>query len=106
MYFAARGFPLIQGNGRRGGSSSYVRPEGATVRPGSTSDGRAGASEQAELGRLGGGGGAGGGPQLAEHVGDVAVDGMLADREACGDLPVAQAFCDESQDLQLPAGEA
>ena len=43
-------------------------------------------SEQAEPGRLGDRGGPGGDPELADDVGDVAVDGVLAQVEVRGDL--------------------
>jgi hypothetical protein len=57
-------------------------------------------------GRLGDRGGAGGDPQLAEDVGHVAVDGVLAEDEAGGDLLVADAPRDEPQDLEFPPGQA
>ena len=52
-------------------------------------------SEQVELGRPGGGGGARGDPQLAQDVGHVAVDSVLAQDEAFCDLLVAHALRDE-----------
>src|SRR5215213_5473649 len=64
-----------------------------------------GALEQSDPSRLGDGGGAGGDPQLAQYVCHMAVDGVLADREAFGNLLVAHASRDQPQDLQLPPAE-
>src|SRR5215212_1789287 len=63
-----------------------------------------GALEQSDPSRLGDGG-AGGDPQLAQYVCHMAVDGVLADREAFGNLLVAHASRDQPQNLQLPPAE-
>ncbi len=63
-------------------------------------------SKQAEAGCLGDGGGAGGDAKLGEDVGHVAVDGVLAQDEAPGDLLVAHPLGHKPKDFQLPFGEA
>src|SRR5215213_11931961 len=51
------------------------------------------------------GGRARGDAELAEDVGDVAVDGVLAQHEPLGDLPVGEALGDELEHLALPRAE-
>ena len=43
--------------------------------------------------------------ELLEHVGAVALDGLLADDERAGDLAVVVSLGDELDDLQLAWGE-
>src|SRR5436305_7762563 len=43
-------------------------------------------------------------PQLVEHVGGVGLDRILGDAEPLADLPVAQAFRDQPEDLVLARG--
>ncbi len=43
--------------------------------------------------------------QLGEDVGDMVAHGLLADHHPRGDLAVAQALCDEAEDLQLSRGQ-
>jgi hypothetical protein len=38
-------------------------------------------------------------PELAQDAADVRLDGLLADREVAGDLPVAEAVGDQPQDV-------
>jgi hypothetical protein len=45
------------------------------------------------------------GVQLAEHVSDVRLDGLLAERQLARDLAVGLAVDDEPGDLQLPLGQ-
>src|SRR3954464_1844492 len=52
------------------------------------------------------GGGAGGDVELAEDVGEVTGDGLLAEGEVCRDLRVAAAGGDEAEYLDLAGGEA
>ena len=51
------------------------------------------------------GGGARGAAQLGVDVGDVAVDRVLAEREALGDGAVAEPVGDEAEHLELARGE-
>jgi hypothetical protein len=44
-------------------------------------------------------------PQLGEQLRDVHLDGARADDEALSDPVVAQAFCNQPEDLHLPLGE-
>src|SRR5919109_965079 len=60
---------------------------------------------QAVLSRVCRGGRPRGEPELHEDVRDVAVDGVLAKGEPCGDLSVAQPLGDEPEDLGLAPGQ-
>src|SRR5215467_558968 len=43
--------------------------------------------------------------ELGVDVAEVSLDGLLADRQPGGDLPVAQPAADQADDLQLPRSE-
>ena len=45
------------------------------------------------------------GVELAEHVADVRLDGLLAEEQLVGDLGVGLAIDDQSGDLKLATGE-
>src|SRR5215218_2476286 len=60
-------------------------------------------SEEPEPSGFGDCRGAGSAPELVPDVRDVTVHGVMADGDAVGDLPVAQAVGDEREDLALAA---
>src|SRR6266853_4472364 len=63
---------------------------------------RSAGREQTLAGRVSHGGGARRQPQPGEEVGDVALDGVVAEPEPRRDLRIAQPLGDEAQDLDLP----
>src|SRR5262249_8355618 len=67
--------------------------------------GEAGLGDQPELAGAGDGLGAVGRAELAEHVGDVFLDGVEGDDEVAGDLLVGGAAGEQVQHLQFAGGQ-
>src|SRR5579872_920394 len=62
--------------------------------------------EQAAAGRLGDGGGARRDTEFAEDVGDVSVDGVVAEKETFGDVLIVQPPGDQAEHFDLARAES
>jgi len=89
--------------GRASPTQSPARGSAGAARRATTADGPAGPGSDDPGARAPGcGGGAGGEAELAQDVGQVPVDGVLAQHQPPGDVLVAQSLRDELEHVELP----